>query len=130
MTPMSQCDEFTFPAESRSRTLSVVPVPATSGNNALSLFRHVRRGEGEEMVCPHCGMAHRHYFRLARKTWRCAGCREDFSVTSGTIFTFHKLPQSIYLEAAILFANAVKGISALQMVRDLGASHRSTGQAG
>ncbi len=74
-------------------------------------------------------MAHRHYFRPARKIWRCAGCREDYSVTSGTIFAFHKLPLRLYPAAAILFANAVKGISALQMGSDLGVSHRST-QAG
>jgi transposase-like protein len=68
---------------------------------------------------------HRHYFRPTRKIWRCAGCQEDFSVTSGTIFAFHKLPLRLYLAAVILFANAVKGISALQLGRDLGVSHKT-----
>jgi hypothetical protein len=44
-------------------------------------------------------MVHRHYFRPTRKIWRCAGCQEDFSVTSGTIFAFHKLPLRLYLAA-------------------------------
>jgi len=96
-----------------------------SDDDALALFRHLRWGEGEEVVCPHCGMAHRHYFRPTRKIWRCAGCQDDFSVTSGTIFAFHKLPLRLYLAAAILFTNAVKGISALQVGRDLGVSHKT-----
>ena len=71
------------------------------------------------------GMAHRHYFRPSRKIWRCPGCQEDFSVTSGTIFAFHTLPLRLYLAAVILFTNAVKGISALQVGRDLGVSHKT-----
>jgi len=108
-----------------ARSLSLVQVLALSDDDALTLFRHQRWGEGEEVVCPHCGMAHRHYFRPTRKIWRCAGCQDDFSVTSGTIFAFHKLPLRLYLAAAILFTNAVKGISALQVGRDLGVSHKT-----
>ena len=112
-----------FLLKAKARTLSVVQVLAMSDDDAFALFRHVRWGDGEEVVCPHCGMAHRHYFRPARKIWRCAGCQDDFSVTSGTIFAFHKLPLRLYLAAVILFTNAVKGISALQVGRDLGVSH-------
>jgi transposase-like protein len=114
-----------FLLKAEARTLSVVQVLAMGDDDALALFRHLRWGEGEEVVCPHCGMAHRHYFRPTRKIWRCAGCQDDFSVTSGTIFAFHKLPLRLYLAAAILFTNAVKGLSALQMGRDLGVSHKT-----
>ena len=114
-----------FLLQAKARTLSVVQVLAMSDDDAFALFRHVRWGDGEEVVCPHCGMAHRHYFRPARKIWRCAGCQDDFSVTSGTIFAFHKLPLRLYLAAVILFTNAVKGISALQVGRDLGVSHKT-----
>jgi hypothetical protein len=61
-----------------------------SDDDAFTLFRRVRWGDGDEVICPHCGLVHRHYFRPARQIWRCAGCQEDFSVTSGTIFAFHK----------------------------------------
>jgi transposase-like protein len=81
--------------------------------------------KGSKWSARHCGMAHRHYFRPTRKIWRCAGCQDDFSVTSGTIFAFHKLPLRLYLAAAILFTNAAKGISALQLGRDLGVSHKT-----
>jgi len=114
-----------FLLKAEARSLSVVQVLAMGDDEALALFRQLRWGEGEQVVCPHCGMAHRHYFRPTRKIWRSAGWQDDFSVTSGTIFAFHKLPLRLYLAAAILFTNAVKGISALPVGRDLGVSHKT-----
>ena len=104
-----------FLLKAEARTRSLVEVLGMSDDDAFTLFRRVRWGDGDEVICPHCGLVHRHYFRPARQIWRCVGCQEDFSVTSGTIFAFHKLPLRLYLAAVILFANAVKGISALQM---------------
>lgn len=46
-------------------------------------------------------------------------------MTSGTIFANHKLPIQTYLYAIALFVNAVKGISALQMARDLNIEYKS-----
>jgi len=116
-----------FRLRAEARSLSLVQILALSDDDAFTLFRRQRWGDGEDVVCPHCGMVHRHYFRPARKIWRCAGCREDFSVTSGTIFAFdkHKLPLRLYLAAVILFVNAVKRISPLQLGRDLGVSHKT-----
>ena len=116
-----------FLLRAEARSLSLVQVLALSDDDAFTLFRRQRWGDGEDVVCPHCGMVHRHYFRPARKIWRCAGCREDFSVTSGTIFAFdkHKLPLRLYLAAVILFVNAVKRISPLHLGRDLGVSHKT-----
>ena len=118
-----------FLLKAEARTLSMVQVLAMSDDDAFALFRHLRWGEGKEVVCPHCGMAHRHYFRPTRKIWRCAGCQEDFSVTSGTIFAFHKLPLRLYLAAAILFANgqaaaAVATLRAALTRGDLGENAR------
>ena len=80
-----------FLRKAEARRLSVVEVLAMSDDEALALFRQLRRGKGEQVICPHCGMAHWHDCRPTRKIWRCAGCQDDFSVTSGTIFAFHKL---------------------------------------
>jgi transposase-like protein len=114
-----------FLLQAKARTLSVVQVLAMSDDDAFTLLRRARWGDGDEVVCPHCGLVHRHDFRPTRKIWRCAGCQVDFSVTSGTIFALHKLPLRLYLAAVILFANAVKGISALQVGRDLSVSHKT-----
>ena len=114
-----------FLLSAAARTLSVLEVAGLSDDAAFDLFKRLRWGDREEVGCPHCGLVHKHYFRPARQIWRCAGCGDDFSVTSGTIFAFHKLPLRVYLVATILYANAVKGLSALQMARDLGVQHKT-----
>jgi hypothetical protein len=49
----------------------------------------------------------------------------QFSVTSGTIFASRKLPVRDYLAAICIFVNAVKGVSALQLGRDLDIQYKS-----
>jgi transposase-like protein len=114
-----------FLLSAAARTISVLEVAAMSDDEAFDLFKRLRWGDREEVACPHCGLVHKHYFRPARQIWRCAGCREDFSVTSKTLFAFHKLPLRVYLAAIAIFTNAVKGVSALQIARDLGVQHKS-----
>ena len=40
---------------------------------------------------------------------QCKVCRKCFSVTSGTLFAFHKMPLRNYLAAIAIFCNEVKG---------------------
>ncbi len=47
-------------------------------------------------------------------------CKQQFSPTSGTIFHDSHLPLSTWLAAVALVMNAKKGISAMQLQRDLG----------
>lgn len=49
----------------------------------------------------------------------------QYSVTSGTIFGSRKLAFTDLLAAIVIFANAVKGISALQLSRDLDVQHKT-----
>ena len=96
-----------------------------SDKEAFDLFRELRWGKGEEVVCPDCGVVERHWFVSSRRQWRCKGCGHTFSVTSGTIFAHHKLPLRVYLGAVAIYTNAAKGLSALQMSRDLGVQYKS-----
>jgi hypothetical protein len=57
--------------------------------------------------------------------WRCKACRKDFSVTSGTIFAFHKMPLRVYLSAIAIFINEVKGKNALALSRDLDVQYKT-----
>lgn len=63
----------------------------------------------------------------ARHLYQCnaEGCRHQFSAIAGTIFTDTHLPLSTWMKAIALMANAKKGISALQMQRDLGVNYRT-----
>ncbi|MDP1774693.1 MAG: IS1595 family transposase [Methylobacter sp.] len=94
-------------------------------DQAFLLFKEVRWGEGSEVACPDCATVGNHYFLRTRKQWRCKDCNHTFSVTSGTIFAFHKLPLKVYLGAIAIYSNAVKGISALQLGRDLGVQYKT-----
>ena len=60
-----------FLLKAEARTRSLVEVLGMSDDDAFTLFRRVRWGDGDEVICPHCGLVHRHYFRPARQIWRC-----------------------------------------------------------
>ena len=113
-----------FLLSARARTLSIRQVLAWTDEEAFQAFKEVRWGSGG-VVCPDCGSVNSHYFIRVRKQWRCKDCHHTFSVTSRTIFAHHKLPLKVYLAAIALFTNAVKGLSALQLGRDLGVQYKT-----
>jgi len=57
--------------------------------------------------------------------WRCKACRADFTVTSGTLFAWHKLPMRSYLMAIAVFCNEVKGKSMLAFSRDTDVQYKT-----
>lgn len=114
-----------FLLSAAARGLSLREVFALSEAEAFELFREVRWGRDGEPVCPSCGAVERHWFLRSRQQWRCRACGHTFSVTSGTIFAHHKLPLQVYLGAVALYTNAVKGVSALQMARDLNVQYKT-----
>jgi transposase-like protein len=74
-------------------------------------------------VCAHCG-AVENVTRLQGKAHRpgvfqCNNCHEQFTVTVGTIFEDSHLPLRKWLIAFALLCSAKKGISALQLQREL-----------
>jgi len=59
---------FLLTAEMRS--LSVREVFALSDEEAFDLFRELRWGKGDEVVCPECGVVEQHWFLPSRRQWR------------------------------------------------------------
>jgi transposase-like protein len=108
-----------------ARSLSVREIFGLSDERAFELLREVRWGREGEPVCPECGTADAHWFLPSRRQWRCRACRHPFSVTSGTIFAHHKLPLQVCLGALAIYTNAVKGLSALQLSRELDMQYKS-----
>ncbi len=78
-------------------------------------------------VCPHCGCPTCYEARRSNGAlrFRCKACRKNFSLTSGTLFAFHRMPLQTYLAAIVIFCNEVKGKSALALSRDLGVHYRT-----
>ncbi|WP_370645792.1 IS1595 family transposase [Epibacterium sp. Ofav1-8] len=77
-----------------------------------------------EPICPACGCVD--VFDLTTtRGFKCAACHRQFSVTSGTIFASRKLAFLDLLGAICLFVNAAKGLSAVQISRDLDVQHKT-----
>ncbi len=114
-----------FLLSAAARTLSLKGIMRMSDDEAHAAFVAIRFADnGAAAFCPRCGCT-AVYTYAARKIWKCKACGHQFSVTSGTIFASRKLPIRNYLAAIALFVNAGKGISALQLGRDLDVQHKT-----
>lgn len=85
----------------------------------------------EGPVCAHCGATSDQVTKLEGEKHRpglyqCNQCREQFTVTVGTVFERSKLPLTKWLAALFLMTASKKGISAHQVHRMLGISYKST----
>jgi len=81
------------------------------------------------VVCPHCGSVSAHYKlegNAHRKgLYKCADCREQFTVTVGTVFERSKIKLHIWLQAVHLMCASKKGVSAKQMERMFGVTYKT-----
>jgi len=80
-------------------------------------------------VCPHCG-APDPIRKLNGKAHRpgvydCGHCRDQFTVTVGTVFERSKIPLHKWLMAATLLAASKKGMSSHQLHRMLGVTYKT-----
>jgi transposase-like protein len=117
-----------FLLSSKARTLSLVAVLRMTDQEAEIAFARVRwSATAGKPVCPHCECATVYECRRPNGAlrFRCKACRGDFSITSGTLFAFHKMPLRTYLAAIAIFINEVKGKSALALSRDLGVQYKT-----
>ncbi len=81
---------------------------------------------GGKPVCPHCGAGNPYKLKNG-KTYRCKSktCQNDFTVTVGTVFENSKVPLSVWIAASFLLSAHKKGISSLQLSRDLGITQKT-----
>src|SRR3954447_16578543 len=109
-----------------ARSLSIAQVLRLSDEEAIAMFQRVRFAANDgNPFCPACGCVKVYTLTETPVRWKCSACRKKFSVTSGTIFHSRKLAIRDYLAIVALFANGVKGTSALQMSRDMNINPKS-----
>lgn len=114
-----------FLVSAASRTLKVKDIYAMGEAKAYEKFCELRWASTEgEPVCPDCGSLE-HYKITTRRRFKCVDCKHQYSVTSGTIFSSRKMSFTDLLVGMCLFANAVKGVSALQFARDMGCNAKT-----
>ena len=71
------------------------------------------------LVCPRCG-GRRAYELVKLRRWQCTGCRQQVSLTAGTILHNTKTPLTVWFWAAYLMTTDKRGISALLFQHQLG----------
>ncbi len=83
-----------------------------------------RRWHGRT-TCPHCGEAQRVQVRKVDGYFRCLACKVDFTVRTGTIFERSHVPLDKWLYAIYLLVTSRKGVSSLQLSKEIGVTQKT-----
>lgn len=81
-------------------------------------------------ICPHCGSVSEDHYTMHGKAqrdglYKCKDCREQFTVTIGTVFERSKIPLNKWVMLAELMCSSKKGISSKQVERMLGVTYKT-----
>lgn len=76
------------------------------------------------VICPECAEASRITPRKGG-FYRCNACKTDFTVRTGTIFERSHIPLHKWIYAMYLLMTARKGISSLQLGKEIGVTQKS-----
>ncbi|MES2428611.1 MAG: IS1595 family transposase [Bacteroidota bacterium] len=75
--------------------------------------------------CAFCDHDHVYELKGANKRYKCAKCRKQFSAIKGTIFENSTVPLSKWFMAIFILSTHRKGISSVQVARDIGVTQKS-----
>ena len=117
-----------------SPILSALRLAANSEKLAVEFMENQRWGDAP--ACPRCGsvavyqMKGENGERNADYRWRCRDCAKAntkamFTVRTGTIFEESRLPMRVWVYAFWKACSSKKGISALQLSREMEITHKS-----
>ena len=99
--------------------------------SAVEWFEKIRWANGR--YCPHCNSTDTYAVASKKpQPYRCRDkkCRKYFSATVGTVLASKKLPVRKWLYAMYLMSVAKKGLSSLQMARELRVSQETAWRLG
>jgi transposase-like protein len=114
-----------FLLSAAARTLSLKAIYQAGEEAAHDTFCKMRWPETDgEVIGPDCGCVETYKITTRRK-FKCKSCYRQFSVTSGTIFASRKLAFVDLLAAICITVNASKGLSMVQLSRDLDCQYKT-----
>jgi transposase-like protein len=88
----------------------------------VAFFTQIRFRDGA--YCPHCG--HKDVYQFAGgKRYRCAKCKQDFTIRTGTVFGESKLPLKKWFLAIYLLSTTSKGMSSVQLAKHVGVTQKT-----
>jgi transposase-like protein len=115
--------------KNRSAVLEALRNAAVDETKSVEFLEN-ERWEGQ-VVCPRCASAEvykmtgRDGQRNKDYRWRCRSCKKFFTVRTGTIFEETRLPLQVWVYAFWKACSSKKGISALQLSREMQITHKS-----
>jgi len=77
-------------------------------------------------ICPICGIGERVTARKGKSGfYHCNQCQEDFTVRTGTVMERSHIPLHKWVYAMYLVVTARKGVSSLQLAKEIGVTQKS-----
>jgi transposase-like protein len=92
--------------------------------DAARSYLESKRWPDGAVKCPCCGFGERITVRK-NGFYRCNQCKEDFTVRTGTIFERSHVPLHKWIYAMYLLVTARKGISSMQLSKEIGITQKS-----
>src|SRR3989338_3058297 len=87
-----------------------------------SYFEQIRFAQGD--FCPHCGNKKINRFADGKR-YRCASCKQDFTIKTGTLFGESKIPLQKWFIAIYLLTTSKKGISSVYLAEQVGVTQKT-----
>ncbi len=109
-----------------AETISIVELldMFSTEEKAVEWFEGLRWGG--RSVCPHCGCFENISVAKSKKfTYWCGDCRQHFTARVGTVMEASKIPVRKWLVAIYYVLTARKGISSLQLSKEIGVTQKS-----
>lgn len=92
-------------------------------DKAVAFFEAVRWKDGR--TCPCCGSVNTYPHRSRKFFYHCRSCRKQFTCKVNTMMHASPLPMKMWLYAMYKVSVARKGISSMQMAKELGITQKS-----
>lgn len=104
------------------KTLAEFIANFSTEDACLRHFEAIRFKNGA--YCPHCAYGKVHRYKDGKR-FRCAGCKRDFTLKTGTVFGESKIPMQKWFIAIYLLTTSPKGISSIQLAKQVGVTQKT-----
>lgn len=92
--------------------------------SAVAWFEGIVWANGR--VCGHCGGNDTYKVVTGKPMpYRCRGCKQYFSIKTGTVMAHSRLPVRKWVWAIYLDCTSLKGVAAMKLHRDIGVSYKT-----